>query len=226
MLKPAQLYKDKLNEVSVAQWYDMKNIYYHGGPGASIYELSESSDDCHSFVSVDREDNVVGYISYRVDWGGRQAYNFGLISFDKGNLLFIRDCYQVFQDIFEKYHLNRIEWYAYADNPAVRGYRNLCKRFGGHEVGYLHNSHLLLDGKMHDSVMFEICADGYFHREDKNDYRKLVKHSDILSYGVQLIDAEMQIASLGSKMDHNTFAEVLCMIRNLHSKFNDMMEGI
>ena len=31
MLKPAQLYKDKLQEENIKSWYKPENIYWHGG---------------------------------------------------------------------------------------------------------------------------------------------------------------------------------------------------
>ena len=63
--------------------------------------------------------------------------------------------------IFEVYHMNRIQWCCYADNPAIRGYRNFVKRHGGRECGYYRQVSRLMDGKFHDSVQFEILADEF-----------------------------------------------------------------
>ena len=35
MLRPAQLYKDKLAEENIMSWYDPRNIYWNGGAGDS-----------------------------------------------------------------------------------------------------------------------------------------------------------------------------------------------
>ena len=55
------------------------------------------------------------------------ADGFGIISFQKGNIEFAKDVYKVICDLFEKYHMNRVSWKAYVENPAIRGYRNFIE---------------------------------------------------------------------------------------------------
>lgn len=57
--------------------------------------------------------------------------------------------------------MNRIEWWCYADNPAIRGYRNFIKRHGGRECGYWRQIARLQDGQLHDSVSFEILEEEF-----------------------------------------------------------------
>lgn len=52
-----------------------------------------------------------------------------------------------------------MEWWGYKDNPAIKGYRKFIKRFGGRECGYMRQTSKLMDGKLHDSVMFEILKE-------------------------------------------------------------------
>ena len=89
------------------------------------------------------------------------ADRFGAISFDKGNVLFAKDLYQIICNIFEKYHLNRLCWSCIADNPAIRGYRNFIKEHGGRECAYHKQICKLMDGKLHDDVEFEILAEEF-----------------------------------------------------------------
>lgn len=158
MLKPAQLYREKLREEMCKSWYDLKNIFYSGCTGNSLPNLPDNNYDSHHFVSVDDNNNVVGYISYSINWLAMSANDFGIISFKKGNVMFAKDVYKVICDLFEVYHMNRISWLAYADNPAIRGYRNFIKKHGGRECGYRRQVAKLQDGKLHDSVEFEILA--------------------------------------------------------------------
>lgn len=158
MIKPAQLYKDKLLEEYVKTWYKLENIYYTGWTGDRVPEIPDNNYDSHHFVSVDKNDNLIGYISYSVDWVSMNAGRFGIISFDKGNIEFARDVYKVICDLFEIYHMNRIGWIAFADNPAIRGYRNFIRKHGGRECGYKRQHAKLQDGKLHDSIEFEILA--------------------------------------------------------------------
>lgn len=163
MLKPAQLYKDELNKKMIEGWYDLSNMYYHGGPGSYELDFGDSNENCHSFVSVKRKqfgveiiDTIIGFISYEVDWEAMSVDNFGFISFDKGNVEVVRDAVQCMRDLFIKYSMNRVAWSCYSDNPALDDYRKLVKRFGGRESGHLRQVRKLMDGKLHDSVIFEI----------------------------------------------------------------------
>lgn len=156
MLKPAQLYKEQLEREQIKSWYDPRNIYWNGGAGDYMVGLPDNNAERHCFVSVDKDDNVIGYIEYQVDWVTLSADRFGMISFRKGSLEFARDIYRAVCDIFEKYGLRRIQWCCYADNPAVRGYHNFIKKHGGVVCGYFRQNAMLQDGKLHDTVDFEI----------------------------------------------------------------------
>jgi RimJ/RimL family protein N-acetyltransferase len=171
MLKPAQLYKDKLQEENIKSWYKPENIYWHGGTAEYEIDLPDNNGNCHCFVSVDKNDNVIGWISYNVDWVSMSADGWGIISFDKGNMEFAKDLYKAICDCFEVYHLNRISWNCYADNPAIRGYRNFIKKYGGRECAYFRQYIKLMDGKLHDSVSFEILAEEFNGRSRKNERR-------------------------------------------------------
>ena len=160
MLKPAQLYADQLRTKILETWYQPEDIYWNGGAGDSIPDLPEDNSSKHCFVSVDKRHRVIGYICYYVDWVAMSAESFGIISFDKGNLEFIKDLYRVIDELLTD-RMNRISWSCYADNPAIRGYRNFIRRHGGRECGYYRQYARLQDGKLHDSVMFEILAEEY-----------------------------------------------------------------
>ena len=161
MLRPAQLYEAELQEENIKSWYKNENIYWDGGPYSSRIELYDNNYESHQFVSIDRDDNILGYIGYNVDWSAMCANRFGIISYRKNSLEFARDLYKVICDLFFKYHMNRISWCAYADNPAIRGYRNFIKKHGGRECGYYRQAVRLQDGLLHDSVEFEILAEEF-----------------------------------------------------------------
>ena len=161
MLKPAQLYKEKLYEENLKSWYKPENIFWNGGTGDSEIDLPDNNYDSHHFVSVDKNDNVIGYICYSVNWNALSADRFGIISFKKGSIEFARDVCTAICNIFEVYHLNRIQWFCFADNPAIRGYRNFIKKHGGRECGHYRQIARLQDGILHDSAVFEILAEEF-----------------------------------------------------------------
>lgn len=166
MLKPAQLYKKELLEKNMRAWYQPENIYWNGGPGDYGIDLPDNNYNRHCFVSVDSNNEVIGYISYSVDWEIMSVDGMAVISYSKGNLVFIRDLYKAIRDLFEVYHMNRVSWACYADNPALRGYRNFIKRYGGKECGYYRQIARLQDGKLHDSVVFEILESEFLKRDN------------------------------------------------------------
>lgn len=161
MLKPAQLYKEQLQRKNIESWYKEENYFYHGSTTDYAIDIPDNNGNSHCFVSVDKNDNVIGYIAYSVDWSAMSADGWGMISFDKGNIEFVKDLHQAIYDCFKKYHMNRISWNCYADNPAIRGYRCFIKRHGGRECAYFRQYTKLKDGKLHDSVSFEILAEEF-----------------------------------------------------------------
>ncbi len=158
MLRPAQLYADKLQEESIKSWYKPENIFWNGDVGEYTIQLPDNNKERDCFVSIDKNNNIIGYISYWVDWISMSADGWGIINFRKGNVEFVNDLYQAICNCFEVYNLNRISWNCYADNPAIRGYRNFISKHGGRECAYFRQYIRLRDGKLHDSVSFEILA--------------------------------------------------------------------
>lgn len=156
MLKSAHLYKEKLMKAQYESWYDLNNQFWNCGCYDSEITLPENNYDTHTFVSVDSNDKVIGYIVYGVDQIALKACGFGIISFDKGNPLFAKDLYQCLLDIFYKYNLNKIEFMAYTDNPVIDAYRRFIKKVGGNSCGVTRQTSMLLDHKLHDSEAFEI----------------------------------------------------------------------
>lgn len=162
MLRPAIQYETELTRIEAKCLYDLKYMYLNSNTGREIIELSRSNSNIHDFVSVNKYKDVLGWIGYEIDWESKSAIHFGMCCYcDKPSVQFARDLRQAIDNIFNIYHLNRIEWRCYADNPAIRGYRNFCKKYGGREVGTLKQTTLLMDGKIHDTVIFELMAEDY-----------------------------------------------------------------
>ncbi len=171
MLKPAQLYKDALRRRFLESWYNMEDMYWHGATGAELIELPDDNYNKHCFVSISSDGGIMGYIAYNVDWQAMSADRWGIISFNKGSIEFAKDVYQAICNVFEIYHMNRISWFAYVDNPAIRGYRNFIKKHGGRECGYYRQIAKLMDGNLHDAVEFEILAEEFVR---KNKDRRIL----------------------------------------------------
>lgn len=159
MIKPAQLYAEELKRLYCETWYDSKYMYYHSYVGTEDLHLPDNNYERHAFAILDNNE-IIGYISYRLNWAAKVTYNFGIISF-KQSLVFGKDLMKIIDDIFMKYKMNKMEFYAFSDNPVIKHYYKFIDKFGGREVGILKQTNLLMDGKLHDSVMFELFRDDY-----------------------------------------------------------------
>lgn len=161
MLRASQLYKEEIREKYVSIWYDDKYKYYVDRMGFTEPSIPDNNINNHSFVSVNAVDEVLGVIDYTLDWVVGSAWQLGIISFGKSSMIFVKDVLQVIDNMFNKYHLNRMSFFAVEDNPAIKSYRRLMKLIGGKECGRYRQSVKLLDDKLHNEIMFEILADEY-----------------------------------------------------------------
>lgn len=167
MLDLAIKFDSALRRKMIDTWYDPEYFSYYSNE-MFIPDFSSSPNGHRDFVSLNERGDIIGYFSYQVDVRTMSASNFGLISFEKGNLIFLRDVMQAIDDIFVKFNLNRMEWMCYASNPALSGYRKFIKRYGGEEVGVLHKAALTADGLLQDVHLFELMAEDYLKARRRN----------------------------------------------------------
>ncbi len=159
MIKPAQLYTEELKRLYCETWYDPKYMYYRSYVGAETFQIPDNTYEHHHFAILDNNE-VIGCISYDINWAAKVAYNFGIISF-KQSLVFGKDLLKIIDNIFIEYNMNKIEFWAFSDNPAIKHYYKFIDKFGGRTIGISKQSNMLMDGKLHDSVMFELFRDDY-----------------------------------------------------------------
>ena len=173
MLVNAKLYEDELKQKDYLTWYDTKYQYVNGTPGTRDLSPQDNTFNTHEFVSIDEDGEVLGFICYEIDWAAKSTCGFCAISYTPGgSTTFARDLYQAIDDIFCKYGYYRMDWHCWADNPAIKGYRKFCKKFGGREVGTLRRKGRLLDGHLHDSVIFELLQEDYIEKKAKREFNK------------------------------------------------------
>ena len=167
MIKPAILYKDELYKQMANTWFDPEYMYYYDTtPG--LPDIPDKPDNQYQFVSVDSKGNVLGFFSYWVYEPSKRAMNFGLISFEKRNVLFMRDAIQMFKDMFEKFGVQSAEWRCYADNKeALKLYRRIIKDYGGVEVGRLRRNGAPQNRKICDTIIFEVLRQDLFWESGK-----------------------------------------------------------
>lgn len=156
MLVPAILYKEQIEKEFRKYYYTTDMMYETGGIENWIPQIAERPESWQfQYAIVDNNKKLIGYLGYSVDWYVSKAYNFGLFSFDRGNVLVGKDVFDKLEELTKTLH--RVEWRAVGGNPACRGYDSFIERHSG-------TKHILKDsikdknGEYHDDIIYEIVS--------------------------------------------------------------------
>ena len=94
MLVPAILYKEQIEKEFQKYYYTTDMMYETGCMCNWSPEIAECPNESQfQYAIVDKNEKLIGYLGYSVDWYASKAYNFGLFSFDRGNILVGKDVY-------------------------------------------------------------------------------------------------------------------------------------
>lgn len=167
MIEPAILYIGELTEAFNRTLYTKERFWYEGGIENYDTEIKEEADKFQ--YAITKYGQLLGYISFRVDWYSSCAYNFGLIKFE--------DTYDTYELIdypsapviasairevirqIESFGLHRIEFRCVGGNPAEKGYDGIIERFHGkyklRKVDFRDNIRDT-QGNYHDTIMYEM----------------------------------------------------------------------
>ena len=172
MLKPAAIYKQEIERKSQELYYTEDYFYYMGYLGNErIIVAEDPGETLFQFASVDKNGNVIGYISFRYDRADSVARNFGWISFDKGNVIVVKDLYELLDMLQNKWKVHRIEWQVIDPNPVKKHYDQYCLEHGG----YIHHFHDVvkdLEGNYHDAYSYEIIAQKKERRQTNDTHKQ------------------------------------------------------
>ena len=159
MLIPAILKKQEIENAFKKYYYSDEMMFETGSLDNWLPEISENPNGSrYQFAIVDDKAKLIGYIDYTIDWYSSCAHHFGLISFDKGNILIGKALQEIMDKLINEYHLHRIEWRMIGGNPVERSYDRFCKKYNG-------NKYVLKDvfkdrqGNYHDDCIYEIIFD-------------------------------------------------------------------
>lgn len=171
MIEPAILYIGELTEAFNRTLYTQERFWFEGGIENYETEIKEEADKFQ--YAITKYGQLLGYISFRVDWYGSCAYNFGLIKFEdvystEDNTGFptyhssapvIANAIREVISQIESFGLHRIDFRCVSSNPAERGYdkisHHFAKRYRLSKVRFTDNirdTH----GDYHDTIMYEM----------------------------------------------------------------------
>lgn len=154
MLVPAILYKDEILKELQKYFYTTEMFYGSGCMSNWNPEISEFPNAyTFQYAIVDKDKNLIGYFGYLVDWYSSKAYNFGLFSFDKGNVIISTNVYNKLEELISRFH--KVEWRMIEGNPAERNYDFFCEKHNGIKH-ILKDSIKDAEGNYRDEIIYEI----------------------------------------------------------------------
>lgn len=161
MLIPAAVRKDEIVLEFKKKYYSEEMFYYTGALDNSLPNISDCpGESTFQYAIVDeKNEKLLGYVAYTIDWYTSCAYNFGLMSFDEGNPLIGKALYEIFQKILPEKKIHRVEYRMISGNPIQRNYDKFCESFNGNKY-VLHD--ILKDSKgiYRDEYIYELFLDG------------------------------------------------------------------
>ena len=170
MIAPAQKYQAVLKEKLIDTWYNPRYKYYRANVYANYDDLPVDTWKSHDFVSLDKDNNVLGYISYSIDRTTCSAYNLAILSFVEGTVTFGKDLIQVINDIFYKYNFYCLTFSVVVGNPIEKTYDKLIAKYGGNIVGTYKSYVRLDDGSLYDLKLYQIL---------KTDIKAIIANREI-----------------------------------------------
>lgn len=153
MLQVAFPYESRI-EIAKAKIYSNPRYIYSsfssyinvGGPNLKDHWTHET------YVSVDKDDNLLGYLSFGIDRDTRNAHAIYIVNFIK-NPVFNIDLISFLRKL-KKYRM--ITFSVVVGSPHEKNYDKICQMLGGRVLCIKKKSIRLLDGKLYDEKQYEI----------------------------------------------------------------------
>ena len=173
MLVPASTYKETIEREFQKIQYTDKYLWYTGS--IDNYDLEVKTEGDKFAFAIVESCQVIGYISFRVDWYCSMAYNFSLIKFlphyfdnptqeYKDSTKKMASAIREVIRMIESYNLHRIDFRCVSGNPVWKKYEHLLVWF--HRRDWIGNMIVFRDnirdyrGNYHDTIVYELIRRG------------------------------------------------------------------
>ncbi len=160
MLKFAIEYQEKLIAADIKTWLNPYFKYFNDAWNEKI-TVEDNDWNRIQMVSVDKQDNVIGY--FKVDVNRAQNNLCGLVVANfasKCNPTFSKDFYHFLSYLFVDRGFHRLEWNVIIGNPIEKMYDKFCKKIGGNIIGVAHDATMLQNHQYADMKYYEVFGDG------------------------------------------------------------------
>lgn len=166
MLKLAKLYENEL-DLNFMNCINKPHFKYLMGSWSNFkVEIDDSNWNKLQFVSIDKNNNVIGYLGCHIDRTANYVWGLEFVNFTQNlNLTFSKDCKAFFDLVFKSYKFNKINWCVFIGNPAERTYDKLIKKYNGQIIGIYKEDYYTYDGEVCDKKAYELMRKDYLKVE-------------------------------------------------------------
>lgn len=161
MIIPAAKYKSEIETFCDEHRYDQGMLWFQGTiEHGRIDVLRDDYDDGTrwQWAIVDKDKNLVGYMSYRFDPYARSLHGIGLYAFTEDHKSMAFGILEIIT-IIRKLAPHRIEFRAVSGNPAIRNYDRIVKLFEkDYSVSVMIYRDIFRDiyGEYHSDLIYEL----------------------------------------------------------------------
>ena len=172
MLVPAGIYKEQIEKAFNAEQYSEKLFWYDGSIDNYPHEVTTEGDK-YAFAIV-HSGQVIGYVSFRIDWYCSCAFNFSLIKFldiyfenstqeYKSSTPLMISAIREIMRMIKSYSIHRIDFRCVSGNPAIRGYTGIIQQIEKQnysvKISRFRDNIKDRQGKYHDTIMYEMIRE-------------------------------------------------------------------
>lgn len=155
MLVPAILFKSEIENGFKKLFYTSDMLFESGSLDQWVPDIPENVNEGQFQYAIVSGEKVIGYLGYYVNYYTSNVYNFGLISFAKGNPILGKDLFEKMEELVSRFH--RVEWRMVGGNPVERSYDKFCKKHNGTKF-VLKDAIKDAEGNYRDSIIYEIVT--------------------------------------------------------------------
>lgn len=149
-------YENELKQLFTETYFKEKYKYSNYGNYYNEYKAKDSTWQGMEYVSVDKDGDIIGYVSYDVERYSNNCFGLYIINFKDGSNTFMKDVLQIIDDMFCRFNYNKLSFSVVIGNKAESAYDKFVDKFGGRIVGVRKNHVVLYDNKRYDEKLYEI----------------------------------------------------------------------
>lgn len=153
MLIPAITKKVELLEKFSQEIYSEKYFWYCGYPLYHEMPDIKLEDNLFQYAIVNKNNKIVGFLTYKVDLYMDMVTNFGLYSFGNGDISVGIDTYNKLEELIKQYR--RVEWCVVGGNKIKKNYDRFCKRHNGRILEF-YDTTRDAKGNYHNTYVYEV----------------------------------------------------------------------